>query len=270
MGRRLKQDVLTQLPSKRRQRITLDSSKLDAAKMREIDDALKRGTLLTYDDEVDGFEAAPQVTGLFKLTAEAKVGGVKEYVEYLLGNDLKFLVFGHHHLLLDGIEQKLVECGVKYIRIDGHTPVLNRAEAVEQFQSREDVRVAVLSITACGQGLTLTAAHTVVFAELYWVPGQLLQAEDRCHRIGQEHCVDVHYCIAEGSLDERVFLSLNKKRKDTTGILDGKESTMDAWKQTAASASVLKRPRDTESATADVAPPRGIAKFLFRQQNTEE
>lgn len=59
-------------------------------------------------------------------------------------------------------------------------------------------------------GLTLTAAHTVVFAELYWVPGQMLQAEDRVHRIGQTEMVDVHYCIAQGSLDERVYASLNK------------------------------------------------------------
>lgn len=60
------------------------------------------------------------------------------------------------------------------------------------------VQIALLSITACSHGLNLTAAGTVVFAELYWVPGMIVQAEDRCHRIGTEYTtIDVHYLVAE-------------------------------------------------------------------------
>lgn len=226
MIRRLKKDVLTQLPKKRRQRITLASSKLDSTNMKEI------GQFLDADISFEDGGVQDDISQIFKKTAEAKVDAVAEYAEYLLSNDVKFLLFAHHHVMLDGLENKLKALSARYIRIDGKTPQGQRAGLVQQFQQDEAVRVALLSITACGQGLTLTAAHTVVFAELYWVVGQMMQAEDRVHRIGQTEMVDVHYCIAEGSLDGRVFGCLNKKSRVTSGILDGEERCLNAWKQT--------------------------------------
>merc|ERR1712080_702920 len=151
---------------------------------------------------------------------------------YLLSNELKFLLFAHH-VMMDRLEQKLKDLSTGYIRIDGKTPQKHRQDSVTRFQEDDKVRVALLSITAAGTGLTLTAAHTVVFAELYWVPGQMMQAEDRAHRIGQHHSVDVHYCIAEGTLDEVIFASLNKKTRDTTSILNGAETSIKAEKHNA-------------------------------------
>lgn len=73
---------------------------------------------------------------------------------------------------------------MKTIRLDGQVSAKNRAERVEAFQNDEDIKVAVLSIRACGAGLTLTAAAHVVFAEMDWTPAAMKQAEDRVHRIG--------------------------------------------------------------------------------------
>ncbi|CAJ1391972.1 unnamed protein product [Effrenium voratum] len=251
MVRRLKSEVLHELPKKRRQRITLDPAKLDSTKLKEIGKFLKVG--VDFEDDAG---QRPEITEIFKKTAEAKAEAVGEYVEYLLNNEVKFLLFGHHHVLLDSLEEKLKSLASRYIRIDGHTPQHNRPALVEEFQSNPEVQVALLSITACGQGLTLTAAHTVVFAELYWVPGQMLQAEDRVHRIGQTEMVDVHYCIAQGSLDERVYASLNKKSRDTSGILDGKERHLDASQAPAPSM----KAEAVAKAEAEVASPKASPK----------
>lgn len=61
------------------------------------------------------------------------------------------------------------------------------------------------------KGLTFTAATHVVFAELYWDPGHIKQAEDRAHRIGQCSSVNIHYLIANGTLDTLMWGMLNRK-----------------------------------------------------------
>lgn len=77
-----------------------------------------------------------------------------------------------------------------------------RQEYVKQFQNDPRIRVALLSTTAAGVAITLTASSCVWFAELYWTPGLLIQAEDRCHRIGQKEDVNVNYFVANDTLDD--------------------------------------------------------------------
>ena len=125
----------------------------------------------------------------------AKLESIKTYLSALLENDVKILIFAHHQAVMDDIDDHLQKSKVEYMRIDGNTSNENRKKNIKNFQENNSVRAALLSITAAGVGITLTAASTVVFAELHWTPANLIQAEDRAHRIGQKSCVNVHYLV---------------------------------------------------------------------------
>ncbi|CAE7588107.1 ZRANB3 [Symbiodinium natans] len=241
MIRRLKKDVLQQLPEKRRMRVPLDPEKMDQDTLREVE---RRSRQLGEVDFSSG-KALGDIAQLFRQTTEAKKAAVLDYVEHLLSLGTKFLIFGHHHLMLDALEEKLQRAHYGYIRIDGRTTASDRPKLVSRFQEEESVRVAVLSITAAGTGLTLTAAQTVVFAELYWVPGQMQQAEDRAHRIGQRDCVSVHYLIAKGTLDDMLYRTLEKKTVSTTSILNGQGCGLEILQHSPECDASLKRKVDT-------------------------
>ncbi|PNX86550.1 SWI/SNF-related matrix-associated actin-dependent regulator of chromatin subfamily A-like protein 1-like protein, partial [Trifolium pratense] len=83
-----------------------------------------------------------------------------------------------------------------------------------------------LSIKAGGVGLTLTAASTVIFAELSWTPGDLIQAEDRVHRIGQVSSVNIYYLLANDTVDDIIWDVVQSKLDNLGQMLDGHENTL--------------------------------------------
>uniref|UniRef100_A0A3Q2QYI1 Zinc finger RANBP2-type containing 3 n=1 Tax=Fundulus heteroclitus TaxID=8078 RepID=A0A3Q2QYI1_FUNHE len=233
MIRRLKAEVLSQLPPKIRQRIPFDLPKEAAkeasasfAEWERLMKGLGSGVAATENPftEVMGL-----VTQMYKQTAIAKAGAVKDYIKMMLeAEQLKFLVFAHHLTMLQACTEAAIEAKAGYIRIDGSVPSSERIKLVHKFQSEPETRVAILSIQAAGQGLTFTAASHVVFAELYWNPGHMKQAEDRAHRIGQTSSVNVHYLIAKGTFDTVMWSMLNRKETVTGSTLNGRKEYLKA------------------------------------------
>ena len=114
-------------------------------------------------------------------TAEAKSRAVCAWIKDAIdGTDKPIIIFCYHQIMMDAIEETL-ECD--YMRIDGKTSSEIRAQNVNRFQTDKRCKVVLLSIMAAGTGITLTRSSQVIFAEMYYVPGVLLQAEDRAHRI---------------------------------------------------------------------------------------
>jgi SWI/SNF-related matrix-associated actin-dependent regulator of chromatin subfamily A-like protein 1 len=122
---------------------------------------------------------------------------------------------------MDGLAAFLNKRAEDYIRIDGRTASKDRHGRVQHFQTSSSCRVAILAITAAGIALTLTAASTVYFAELYWTPAALLQAEDRAHRIGQTSTVKITYLLAPHTADELLWPLLRQKMKLLGEIVEG-------------------------------------------------
>jgi len=212
MIRRLKRDVLTDLPPKTRTRVNLE-----CAGSREIRVGRARWSAINrLEPNVSAdlvLERQRLVSELFRATCHAKRECVRKYLENLPPN---VIVFAYHRAMLDLICETL-DC----IRIDGGTPMEERQSTLDRFVSGE-VPYAALSIKAAGTGLTITSCFTVVFAELYFVPGDLLQAEDRTHRIGQTMPVDVRYLCADNTLDDHVWRMVQRKLRVTDSCLDGR------------------------------------------------
>jgi SWI/SNF-related matrix-associated actin-dependent regulator 1 of chromatin subfamily A len=243
MVRRLKKDVLTELPPKRRQVIELQAddvgdvvdhelaewdkqeSKLDELRA-EVELARARGDGEGYKEAVRKLREGARVafTEIAKVrhdTAVAKIPYVVEHVRELFAGGVgKLLLFAHHLDCLHAYRDQLSEFGVVYI--DGATSVQARQAAVDRFQTDDGVRLAVLSIQAAGVGLTLTASSTVAFAELDWVPAWVSQAEDRAHRYGQKASVNVLHLVFNRSLDARMAKTIINKQEIADQALDRK------------------------------------------------
>ncbi|XP_020858464.1 SWI/SNF-related matrix-associated actin-dependent regulator of chromatin subfamily A-like protein 1 isoform X1 [Phascolarctos cinereus] len=210
MLRRLKSDVLSQLPAKQRKMVVVAPGQMDAKTRAVLAAAAKEMTT----EKKSKRQQKEALLLFFNRTAEAKIQPATDYILDLLESGReKLLVFAHHKLVLDAISDKLQRKHISYIRIDGATSSADRQALCQQFQLSGKYAVAVLSITAANMGLTFSAADLVVFAELFWNPGVLIQAEDRVHRIGQTSSVSIHYLVARGTADDYLWPLIQEKIK---------------------------------------------------------
>ena len=237
MVRRLKCDVLHELPPKQRSIVPVSiSAREDLVNCKRIMTELSQKRISMEDMAVDDarqadFEARSMLTQAYQATGIGKANAVSDYLlDWIAGSgdSQKILVFAHHKEVLDRIDKALLsKCPNTHIRIDGSVPSQIRAQLVRKFQTCSRVRVAILSVTAAGVGLTLTAASTVLFAELHWTPGVLVQAEDRAHRIGQKHnSVQIIYMVckdSQASVDMTLWKMLGRKIHTLDQVVDGKE-----------------------------------------------
>ncbi|KAL2338865.1 hypothetical protein Fmac_013311 [Flemingia macrophylla] len=241
MIRRLKKDVLSQLPVKRRQQVFLDLADKDMkqinALFRELEmvKAKIKASKSQEEAETLKFTQKNLINKIYTDSAEAKIPSVLDYLGTVIEAGCKFLIFAHHQPMIDSIHEFLLKKKVGCIRIDGRTPAASRQQLVTEFQEKDAIKAAVLSIKAGGVGLTLTAASTVIFAELSWTPGDLIQAEDRAHRIGQVSSVNIYYLLANDTVDDIIWDVVQNKLENLGQMLDGHENALEVSAKASAS-----------------------------------
>ena len=135
----------------------------------------------------DGVKGSKEVLHhLYNISGRSKISRVAKMLRSWLADPTKgkLCIFAHHIGVLNDISAQAglsnsKGSNTKYIRIDGATSPKTRQEQILQFQTDPSVRIAMLGITAAGVAVTLTASSTVWFAELFWTPAIMVQAEDR-------------------------------------------------------------------------------------------
>lgn len=225
--RRLKQEVLTELPDKVRTIMDIQPSRADLKRYSDLHRAWmedyemhqNRGSL-PAGFVLNMLTALRHECGLIKVPST--VDYIKEHYDITDGKPL--VVFAHHTDVLKGCVDALRADKDRNWRVGGITgdmPADKRQANVEAFQAGH-IDVLFCSTVAAKEGITLTAANTVVFVEREWVPGWEEQAEDRVYRIGQESdSVHAVYLSVARTIDEKFNSVIEEKRKVVKAVLDG-------------------------------------------------
>lgn len=225
MVRRLKADVLTDLPEKRYQLIELDiideemreavnaeqkASKAWNVKIAELKRQVKAAEL--SGDKKALHEAMSrlkegrvaelaEISKLRHQTALAKVPQVVEHAAAVLdATSDAVLLFAHHLDVIEKLRQGLAKIGYEAAIITGDVGEAERERAQSDIREHRK-RLFIGSMHACGVAINLPEASTVLFAEADWTPGVMAQCEDRAHRIGQRNSVLVQHLVLAGSID---------------------------------------------------------------------
>jgi SWI/SNF-related matrix-associated actin-dependent regulator 1 of chromatin subfamily A len=228
--RRLKADVLPQLPPKTRTVVPVELDNEPEYRLAEHDViAWLRSSPLNLS-ELDAKVAAAlraerlvRLGALKKLAARGKLHAALAWIHDFCSSGERLVVFARHR----EIQRAVLDRFPSALHILGEDTHAARDASLSAFQAAGDSgnQLIVCSIEVAGQGLTLTKASNVAFLELDWTPAKHDQAEDRCHRIGQQDAVNAWYLLAAGTIDETMATLLERKRAIIGAITDGREES---------------------------------------------
>lgn len=141
----------------------------------------------------------------------------------------KVLVISQFTSMLSLIKERIEGAQIPYSYLDGNTR--NRKEVVDEFQENDEKRIFLLSLKAGGVGLNLATADYVYIVDPWWNPAAEAQAIDRAHRIGQQNHVFAYRMICKDSIEEKIQLLQQRKKKMANDIVQVEESFMKSLAQ---------------------------------------
>ena len=232
--RRLKADVLPQLPPKRQVVVPVALTNEPEYRLAEHDViAWLRSQPLDLS-ELNARIAATlraqrlaQLGTLQRLAARGKLAAALAWIEDFLASGEPLVVFARH---LE-VQQAVLRRFPSALHLLGADTLAAREAAIASFQSAEGPPLIVGATPVAAQGITLTRASNVAFLELEWTPAMHDQAEDRCHRIGQRDAVTAWYLLAADTIDETMARLIQSKRAHVSAVTDGQNAGSDGLVQ---------------------------------------
>mmetsp|Transcript_27374 Transcript_27374/g.62837 ORF Transcript_27374/g.62837 Transcript_27374/m.62837 type:complete len:186 (+) Transcript_27374:2655-3212(+) len=138
----------------------------------------------------------------------------------LISDGHRILIFSQWTRCLDLLGCLLESMHLNFFRLDGQTKIDERQIMIDKFNKDLSISVFILSTRAGGMGINLTSADTCIIHDLDFNPFNDLQAEDRCHRIGQKKEVSIIKMITENTVDSDIYAMQERKAKMNAAILD--------------------------------------------------
>lgn len=218
MIRRLKKDVLTQLPPKQRIVVPMEVPDNEYKKYKkaeqELDDAIANGEK----------NALTKLSELKQVCVDCKFNSCISWIDDYIESGNKLVVFVYHTVVFETLMTKYKKIAVG---INGSTPNNERQNNVKKFQNDEKIKLFIGNISACCTGLTLTRANAVCFIEFGRSYPQMVQAEDRIHRISQTaDSVFAYYLIMKNGIDEIIMETINERSKGINKVMDNMDNSM--------------------------------------------
>ena len=216
--RREKSKVLTQLPDKTRQYLTVDITTTKEYKAAEADMVkyLKKYKNASDEQVQKSMNGAVmvQMQLLKQISARGKIKAVCEFVHDVIDGGEKLILFGY----LKEVVAELKKEFPKAVTVTGSDNVNQKQYAVDSFQNNPDCKLIILNFKSGGTGLTLTAASRVAFIEFPWTFSDCEQAEDRAHRNGQKNNVNCYYFLGKDTIDKYMYDVIQTKKNIANGV----------------------------------------------------
>lgn len=219
--RRLRKDVLSQLPDKLRTYFPITITNYTDYLKAEADFKLWIEEQTKNDKPFKNYKATAltKLTALKKLVALGKINSVVEWAKNLIINERKkLIIFAWHTDVIAELVKKIPNNK----SLTGKDSANKKFEKANEFQTSDKIKCLIVQIKAGGVGINLTASHNAGVVEFPWSPGDLIQAEDRLLRIGQKNNVNITYFYGMNTIDDSIILTLKNKLDTISQLLDDK------------------------------------------------
>ena len=230
--RRLKKDVIDELPNKIEKKFMVEMEKNQKAVyqsyIKEVRQKLYSGednkiTVFSYLTKLRQLCLDPSLILDDYVGRSAKIEAALNIVNMAIVENRKVLIFSQFTSVLQKLGDELSEKNIGYLYLDGSTKANKRVEMVKEFNESEDLKIFLISLKAGGTGLNLTSSDLVLHFDPWWNPAIEDQATDRAHRIGQQNIVEVIKLIAKDSVEENIIRLQEDKRELINKVISGEE-----------------------------------------------